>query len=71
MDINEDILNGIWFELMTMNALTALVLVHRPCLSSEERGFVAGVATSVIEPDSPFIPLGGEADDEEGQDGGC
>lgn len=49
MDINEDILNGIWYELMTMNAMTALKLVHNPCLSSEERGFVAEVANSVIE----------------------
>jgi hypothetical protein len=49
MDVNEDILNGIWYELMVANALTALKSQHDPCLSSEERGFVAGVASSVIE----------------------
>ena len=49
MDINEDILDGIWYELMTANALTALKLVHDPCLSSEERGFVAEIISSVIE----------------------
>jgi hypothetical protein len=64
------ILDGIWDELMTMNALTALKFQHDPCLSSEERGFVAGVASSVIEAeaDAPF-PHGGE--DEEGEVGGC
>jgi hypothetical protein len=45
----EDILDGIWYELMTMNAMKALTLVHDPCLSSEERGFVAMVKDTVIE----------------------
>ena len=45
----KEILDGIWYELMTMNAMRALVLVHDPCLSSEERGFVEAVASSVVE----------------------
>ena len=45
----EDILDGIWYEPMTMNALRALTLVHDPCLSSEEREFVAMVKDTVIE----------------------
>jgi hypothetical protein len=56
----EEILDGIWYELMTMNAMRALELVHNPCLSSEERGFVEGVASSVIE--------AGEEDDGDGKD---
>jgi hypothetical protein len=47
----EDILDGIWYELMTMNAMKALTLTHDPCLSSEERDFVVGVVSAVIEND--------------------
>jgi len=51
MERIEEILDGIWGELMTMNAMKAMELVQDPCLSSEERGFVEGVASSVIEAD--------------------
>jgi len=44
-----DILEGIQYELMIMNAMKAMTLVHDPCISSEERGFVEGIATSLIE----------------------
>ena len=54
------ILDGIWDELMTMNAMTALKLVHDPGLSSEERRFVAGIASSVIEADEEDEGLGSQ-----------
>jgi len=47
----EDILDGIWYELVVMNAMRALTLVHDPNLSSEERGFVENISRSVIEND--------------------
>lgn len=47
----EEILEGIWYELMVANAMKALVLVHDPTLSSEERGFVEEISRSVIEED--------------------
>lgn len=62
MDINEDILNGIWYELMTMNAMKAMGLINNPSLSPAERGFVAGIVRSVVEPDGPLS--------EEGEDEG-
>jgi hypothetical protein len=46
-----DILEGIQYELMIMNAMTALKLVPNPTLSSEERRFVEGIVSSVIDAD--------------------
>ena len=51
MDIAE-LLDNILYELMTMNALRALEFRLNPCLSKEEREFVAEVASSVIEANS-------------------
>jgi hypothetical protein len=61
----EDILDGIWYELMTMNAMKALELVQDPCLSSEERDFVAGVASAVIENETEGSDGGGDNPDED------